>query len=95
MKLLSEEIKKILPQIGSTDNENDPMAQIKLFCPWNEWVWYVIEFNGEDLMYGKVRGFETELGYFNLSELENITGPMGLKIERDLYFEPKPLSQCQ
>ena len=27
-----------------------------------------------------------EWGYVSLKELQSITGPMGLKIERDLYF---------
>jgi hypothetical protein len=40
-----------------------------------------------------VDGFEKELGYFNLSELEEVTGPMGLPIERDLYFKPTPLEE--
>ena len=36
---------------------------------------------------------EKELGYFTLAELESVTGPGGLKIERDLYFKPQPLSK--
>jgi len=34
-----------------------------------------------------------ELGYFSLKELEEIRGPLGLPIERDLDFEPKTLSE--
>ena len=34
-----------------------------------------------------------EMGYFSLSELETVRGPWGLSIERDLWFEPRPLSQ--
>jgi hypothetical protein len=36
-----------------------------------------------------VDGFEKELGYFMLSELEMVTGPMGLKIERDRGYTAK------
>jgi len=43
--------------------------------------------------FGLVKGFEEEFGYFTLSELEGVTGPMGLKIERDLYFKPCKLSE--
>ncbi len=43
--------------------------------------------------FGLVDGFEKELGYFNLSELEEVTGPLGLPIERDLWFEPKTLEE--
>ena len=96
MKLLTEEIKKLLPQIGSQANAEDPIVQVKFFCPWNSlWVWYGYEFDGEDLFFGLVNGFESELGYFSLSELENITGPLGLGIERDINFTPKPLSECK
>jgi hypothetical protein len=31
---------------------------------------------------------EDELGYFTLSELESVHGPLGLSVERDLQFEP-------
>jgi hypothetical protein len=40
-----------------------------------------------------VEGFEKELGYFSLSELENLKGSMGLPVERDLHFTPKPLDE--
>ena len=40
-----------------------------------------------------MEGHCKELGYFNLSELESVRGPMGLPIERDLYFEPTSLEE--
>lgn len=34
-----------------------------------------------------------ELGYVDLSEVANIRGPFGLRVERDMYFSPeKPIS---
>ena len=45
------------------------------------------------LFFGYVIGQEKEWGYFALSELESASGPLGLPIERDLYFEPKPFSE--
>ena len=34
-----------------------------------------------------------ELGYVSLAEIESVKGPLGLGIERDLYFRPRfPLS---
>ena len=94
MTLLNEEMKAKIPPLYSQENVKDPFAQIKLFCPWSSWTWYAVEFDGNDLFFGKVIGQETELGYFSLSELENIRGPIGLKIERDIHFKPIPLSQC-
>jgi hypothetical protein len=46
------------------------------------------------LCFGLVVGHEREFGYFSLDELQNIRGPLGLQVERDLYFKPKPVSQC-
>jgi hypothetical protein len=43
--------------------------------------------------FGFVDGHEAELGYFTLSDLERIRGPLGLKIERDLYWKPTLLSE--
>ena len=43
--------------------------------------------------FGLVFGHEREYGYFLLSELEEVRGPLGLPIERDLYFKPKPLAE--
>jgi hypothetical protein len=36
---------------------------------------------------------DDEWGYFVLSELESARGPLGLPIERDLYFEPAPFTK--
>jgi hypothetical protein len=40
-----------------------------------------------------VSGFEVELGYFPLKKLKEARGPMGLLIERDLYYAPKTLRE--
>lgn len=45
--------------------------------------------------FGKVIGLETELGDFSLKELASLKGPGGLTVERDLYFRPTKLSECE
>jgi len=95
MKLLNKELREIIPPLYSTEKDPDPIVRCKFFTPWSNWTWYVLEFDGEDTFFGYVVGFEAELGYFSLSELESITGPMGLKIERDLYFNPVNLSKIK
>ncbi len=92
MKLLTAELREKIPQIRSQENEDNPMVQAKFFTPWSSWTWYVIEFDGEDDFFGYVDGHEAELGYFSLKELEEIQGPFGLGIERDIWFKPAPLS---
>jgi hypothetical protein len=95
MKLLTEEIREKLPPLYSTQNQEDPVAVVKFFHP-SGWRWWATEFDGEDLFFGLVEGHERELGYFSLKELQSI-GADGklLPVERDLHFQPTPLSQCK
>jgi hypothetical protein len=69
----------------------DAMAYVKFFTPDANWTWYASEFDGQDIFFGLVDGFEQELGYFSLRELQGIRGKLGLPVERDLYFRPQPL----
>jgi len=92
MKLITREIKSILPKLYEQDNKGlNAIAYVKFFTPDSSWTWYATEFDGKDVFFGLVDGFCKELGYFSLSELESVRGPYGLKIERDLYFEPTTL----
>jgi len=86
--LLTAALRESLPPLYASENVPDPLVRAKFFTPWTSWTWYAIEFDGEDLFFGLVDGNELELGYFSLSELQSIRGPGGLRIERDLYFEP-------
>ena len=93
MKLINQELAKQIPALYSQEENKDPKVYLKFFTPWSNWTWYVTEFDGTDTFFGLVKGLEQEWGYFSLSELENVCGPYGLRIERDLYFSPKPISQ--
>jgi len=97
MKLISKEIADRLPPLYSQEGRGDEaIAQVKFFTPWTSWTWYVSEYDPEQcLCFGVVVGYERELGYFSLDELEEIRGPGGLTIERDLYWRPRPLKECQ
>ena len=98
MKLLTKEIEKKLPKLYTTEkvNEGDKVLQVKFFTPWTNWTWYGVEYNPEErTFYGYVKGLEDEWGYFNLTELEEINGPFGLKVERDLYFDPIKFSDLK
>ena len=94
MELLSEEIKKSLPALYSQESSPSPVAYAKLFIPDAGWTWFVTEGSEEDgdwLLFGYVIGIEGEWGYFLLSEVEGIRGPLGLPVERDLWFQPGPI----
>jgi hypothetical protein len=69
------------------------LALVKFFTPDSDWTWYASEFDEKDIFFGLVSGFEVELGYFSLSELEEVRGPLGFPIERDLYYTPKTLEE--
>ncbi len=49
----------------------------------------------EKLFFGYVVGPSPEFGYFCSDELASVEGPFGLRIERDLYFDPVPLSRVR
>jgi len=94
MQLLTKEIRGKLPPLGGQDSKGgQAVAHVKFFTPDSSWTWYATEFDGEDLFFGLVEGQEKELGYFSLSELEGVRGPMGLAIERDLHWTPKTLAE--
>ena len=94
MRLMTEEIRRRLPPLGSQDGKGgDAVVHLKCFVPWGTFTFYITEFDGDDTMFGLVDGFEMELGYVSLSELEAIRGPMGLTVERDLHWLPTTLRE--
>ncbi|MBW8034397.1 MAG: DUF2958 domain-containing protein [Planctomycetes bacterium] len=94
MNLLPDEIIRKLPTLYEQENLGaDAIAYVKYFTPDSSWTWYATEFDGKDTFFGLVDGFEKELGYFSLLELKAAHGPLGLPIERDLYWNPKTLRE--
>jgi hypothetical protein len=103
MKLLTQEIRRKLPGLYSQDGKGGKaIAHVKFFTPDSSWIWWATEGSpvrdgsGQEIdfqFFGLVEGHVKELGYFNLSELEEVRGPMGLPIERDLHWQPKPLEE--
>jgi len=92
--LLDNESREKLPPLYSGEEKGlGALAQVKFFTPDAQWTWYASEFDGEDIFFGLVIGLEIELGYFSLSELRSVKGPMKLPIERDLHFAPKSIRE--
>ena len=91
MQLITKELEKIIPKLYATEDiklENKTVYA-KLFTPDANWAWWVLEINIEErIMFCYVQGMSDELGNVSLDELEEVKGPLGLKIERDLYFTP-------
>ena len=103
MKLLPYKIRERLPSLGGQDDKGGKaVAYAKCFSPSSSWTWYITEGSPvrnrdndpvDYILFGLVEGQCKELGYFRLSELESVNGPMGLPIERDLYWKPKTLEE--
>jgi Protein of unknown function (DUF2958). len=91
-----DEVKASLPKLYAQEQVKDPIVHVKFFQPWGAWTWFATEGEqqGDDfIFFGYVIGQEREWGYFSLNDLTSVTGPFGLKIERDIHFSPKPKSQ--
>lgn len=96
-RLIPQTLLSDIPNLHETAEIQEPICHVKLFTPDSSWSWYIIELSKEDMStcYGYVEGFESELGYFSLEELESLHGSLGLAIERDLSFEPTLLSHIK
>ena len=96
VELLPKDVREELPELYANEELGlAAQALVKFFTPDSNWTFYASEFNGDDVFFGLVIGFVPEFGYFTLSELESVRGPLGLPIERDLHFEPKSLEELR
>jgi len=97
MKLLTKELEKRFAEVGSQENEKDPIVIAKFFNPAGSGTWWATEYNPEDKTffgYASIFGDENdEWGYFSLKELESFKSKFGLGIERDLYCGEKRISE--
>ena len=111
--LLPEILKEQMPALYSTEHEADPLVVCKFFDPVGSWTWYATEGSPVDedgyydtdkekvdyVFFGYVVGFEPELGYFSLNELqtakEGLRGIQAMPIERDVHFRPQRLSEIK
>jgi len=93
---IPEDMADKIPALYSTEDSEDPVAVLRYFTPDSSFTWYLTEYDPEQrLAFGLVIGHERELGYFSFTELEVLRGPRGLPVERDLHFEPTPVSACK
>jgi hypothetical protein len=78
--------------LPSTARTLDFEPVVKLFTPDGNATWLLTELdpNGEYLAFGlcDLGLGEPEFGYVSLHELAVARGPLGLPLERDLYFAP-------
>ena len=96
MRLMTAELEKRFSQVGSQEKVKDPVIVAKFFNPTGAGTWYATEYDPKDkIFFGYVSIFgdwNDEWGYFSLVELESYKGPLGIGIERDLYFGERNIS---
>jgi hypothetical protein len=97
MDLLCQELRKILPPLYSQESASVPIVHAKLFTLMPGWTWYITEGSKEEdgdwLLFGYVIGLEEEWGYFLLSEIAGVQGPLRQAVERDLWLQPGPIDE--
>jgi len=97
MKLMTKELERRFTQVGSQAEVKDPLIIARFFNPCGAGTWYATEYDIKTrTFFGYVSIFgdwNDEWGSFSLGELESYRGPLGIGIERDLYFVEKPASQ--
>jgi hypothetical protein len=94
MKLLTKALIEKLIANGreSRERDVDHAPPVKLFTPDANATWLLTEVDPQnpDQAFGLCDlGLGTpELGYVSLQEISTLRGPLGLPVERDLYFRP-------
>ena len=83
------------PALYSQDGKGmAALATVKLFDPCSSWSWYITEWDGDKIAFGYVSGHCGELGYIDLRYLANTKGRLGIGIEIDMHWTPRPLREC-
>ena len=92
MKLFTKEIdQKLFDQYMMGSNLEDQMVVAKIFNPYGNGVWYLLNSDPSDpdYIWAIVDLFEVEMGSVSREELETLkVPPFRLGLERDLYFTP-------
>jgi hypothetical protein len=99
MKLINATLLKRFREVGHQSETENPWIICKFFNPTGAGNWFAISYDPIDkIFFGYVSIFGDhcdELGSFSLRELEEFKGRFGLGIERDIYFQPKKLSEVK
>ena len=91
--LFTDEQRIVLLANGRQSLENsdfDPVPVVKLFTPDAGATWLLTEIDPDD--HDHAHGLcdlglgMPEIGWLSLSELASVRGPLGLPVDRDLYF---------
>jgi DUF2958 family protein len=94
--LMPDWLAETVPALGTTDYARDPLIHVKLFTPDAGWRWYITEYDREQRRaYVFVPAADPAWGEIALDVLAIWRGPKGLAVERDLFWQPTPLSRVR
>lgn len=102
-KLLTAEQARNLPALYAQDGKGyQATVYAKFFTPWAGLTWYATEYDpAEQRFFGVCFNSRMtdqmpcgEFGYFMAEELASARGPYGLRIERDIHFQPQTLANA-
>ena len=93
MKIITKAIEQAFAKQGYTGNKKSEDIKIvmKLFNPCGAGTWYLYEKEDEDIYWCFANlgdPINAECGRVSMKELMSLRLPFGLKIERDMHFEP-------
>jgi len=93
MKIITKPIQKAFEKQGDTSQKSMSEIKIvmKLFNPAGAGTWYIYEKLDDDIYMAFVNlgdPMMAECGTVSMYELMNLRLPFGLRIERDMHFEP-------
>jgi Protein of unknown function (DUF2958) len=92
---LADELEQFLPPLYAQEElGEDAIVYVHFFNPCGTGDWWITEGSREDgdfIMFGLCDLGFLELGYVSLNEMQAVRGPLGLGIERDLYWRPKTM----
>lgn len=94
--MMTKELEAAFLAQGLTEGKKEEEITVLAHFFTGAWDWWATEYK-DGMFFGLVRGFEVELGYFSLQELEENScnvRPLG-GIERDLYWSPKSLAEVR
>ena len=100
-KIMPKELSSKVPSLGSQDGKGkDAIVYAKFFDPQGSATWYMTEFDpttGEAFgyadMFGSGDSQSAEMGYFNVWEIGQTMGKMGIPMERDNYWTEKTINE--
>jgi hypothetical protein len=97
MKLMTKKLEKRFKEVGTQEKVKDPVIVAKFFNPGASFGWHVTEYDrdrrtffGFCLSSSDSKGI---WGFFTLKELRDYKDPFGNRIEQDLNFGEKRVSE--